>query len=499
VSVINGTTVVGTVNVGNDPEFATYDGGNGYVYVPNYASDNVSVLMVAYRATFMETGLPSGAAWWINVTGGPSTHSTGPTLSFNESYGTYYYSVSTTAKNYSSAGSSFRLAGMPLSVGITFSLIPYPATFTETGLPAGTNWSVTLSGVTRASNATTLEFQEPNGTHAYHIGVVSGWRTGSYTGAITVRGAAVPTTIPWSRVTYQVTFAESGLPSYTEWWVNVTAGRSTNSVGTALSFSEPNGTYAYSVATLDKEYSARGGSFALDGSNASETVAFSAVNYTVTFTETGLPSDTGWWINLTDGPSTFSTGPTLSFNGSNGTYAYSASTSNANYSSPKGSLAIKGGAVFRTVAFSLVAYTVTFTESGLPAGRNWLVILNGTKRSGTEDLAFLGVRNGTYGFTIGPVVGYAANRTSGTVTVQGGPASAPVTFAQTTTPPGNNTSPATFLGLPAMEGYAVLGGIIAALVVVVAVAVLLSRRRKAPPEPAKTTSRPDAVEPPASP
>src|SRR2546427_1093821 len=44
VSVISGTTVVATVPVGDDPIGVAYDSGNGYVYVTNDNSNNVSVI-----------------------------------------------------------------------------------------------------------------------------------------------------------------------------------------------------------------------------------------------------------------------------------------------------------------------------------------------------------------------------------------------------------------------------------------------------------------------
>jgi YVTN family beta-propeller protein len=502
VSAIRGTKLAGTVPVGASPNSAGYDPANGYVYVTDSGASNVSVLIIGYELTFAETGLPLGAGWWVNVTGGQSTSSTTSTLSFNESWSTYSYTVSTTAKNYSSPGGSFEAPGIPASVPIAFSLIPYPVTFTETGLPAETNWSLTIGSVTRTSTTTTIALQEPNGTHAYTVGPVPGWRAESYAGSITVRGGVAPTTIPWLRVTYQITFAESGLPASTEWWVNVTSGLSTPSEGTTLSFREPNGSYAYSVATRDKAYSAVGGSFAVNGLNVSESVPFSAVNYTVTFTESGLPSGTGWWVNVTAGSSalstTFSMTEFLSFDESNGTYPYSVSAANANYSSSRGSLLIEGSGVSKTVVFSLVAFPVTFTESGLPAETTWSVTFHGATESGNENLEFTTVPNGTYGFTVGFVAGYTANRTSGTVTVHGGPAAEPVAFSPTKVPTRNNTSPATFLGLPATEGYGVLGGVIIAILVLTMLVVLLRRRRgRTPPEPARSTST-DAGDPPAS-
>ena len=43
-SVINGTTVVGQVSLGAEPESATYDSSDGYVYVTNLQTTNVSVI-----------------------------------------------------------------------------------------------------------------------------------------------------------------------------------------------------------------------------------------------------------------------------------------------------------------------------------------------------------------------------------------------------------------------------------------------------------------------
>src|SRR3989454_9424696 len=44
VSIISGTTVVATIPVGGGPSGIVYDGGNGYVYVANLVSNNVSVI-----------------------------------------------------------------------------------------------------------------------------------------------------------------------------------------------------------------------------------------------------------------------------------------------------------------------------------------------------------------------------------------------------------------------------------------------------------------------
>ena len=41
---VDGTSVVGSINVGTGPQFGTFDSDNGYVYMPNFNTSNVSVL-----------------------------------------------------------------------------------------------------------------------------------------------------------------------------------------------------------------------------------------------------------------------------------------------------------------------------------------------------------------------------------------------------------------------------------------------------------------------
>jgi len=128
-------------------------------------------------------------------------------------------------------------------------------------------------------------------------------------------------------------------------------------------------------------------------------------------------------------------------------------------------------------------YTVTFVESGLPSGTRWSVAVNGTTVFSTTSSVTLAEPNGSYSFTVGSVAGYASNVSAGTLKVHGLPVSQPISFKS----PGS----ATVLGLPAAEGYAVLGGIVAAVVVGVAVVARLHRRREAPPDVVMPPSQPE--------
>ena len=61
-------------------------------------------------------------------------------------------------------------------------------TFTETGIPEGTQWSVVLNGVLHVSDHATITFYEPVGTYAFQVRHHAGYHTSSPSGTVTVAG-----------------------------------------------------------------------------------------------------------------------------------------------------------------------------------------------------------------------------------------------------------------------------------------------------------------------
>ncbi|MGC8620271.1 MAG: InlB B-repeat-containing protein, partial [Thermoplasmata archaeon] len=98
----------------------------------------------------------------------------------------------------------------------------YSITFTESGLPSGTSWSVTLNGTTLSSTNSTITFQEPNGTYSYTIAPISGYRGNMYSGSITIDGNAITESIGWTVITYPITIKENGIPNGTSWSATIT-------------------------------------------------------------------------------------------------------------------------------------------------------------------------------------------------------------------------------------------------------------------------------------
>lgn len=171
----------------------------------------------------------------------------------------------------------------------------YEVTFTESGLPSGASWSVTLNGTTSSSTSPEIAFTEQNGIYAYTVGSVTGYTTTPPSGSVSVAGAAVTQVVTFAALPpgqYSVTFAEMGLPTGTRWTVMLN-GSAESSAGSTVVFTEPNGNYNYTV-----ESSA---GYARSPSSGTVTVSgASPPPVSVSFTSTSVSSSSGlssWvWI-----------------------------------------------------------------------------------------------------------------------------------------------------------------------------------------------------------
>ncbi len=173
-----------------------------------------------YAVTFSESGLPSGTSWSVALNGAMKS-GTG-SIVFTEPNGTYSFSVGAVSGYTASPTSgSFTVSGVAVSKAITFTALPpgqYSLIFTETGLPAGTSWSVTLNGSTKSSTTATITFQEPNGSYAFTVGSVSGYTASPSSSSVKVTGAAVSQSITFTSSTSKgktnQTTGILGLPGY---------------------------------------------------------------------------------------------------------------------------------------------------------------------------------------------------------------------------------------------------------------------------------------------
>ncbi|MCL5889370.1 MAG: hypothetical protein M1597_05365 [Candidatus Thermoplasmatota archaeon] len=431
-------------------------------------SVSVSFSKVTYIVTFNESNLPSGTAWYVNLSNGQSLSSSTNTISFSVSNGSYTYTISTSNKIYEAPPSSgpITVNGSAVPVSIAFSKVKYTVTFNESNLPSGTKWYVNITGQPGSGAITGSSYTVSliNGSYSYTVqsqGRIYHASPGSFSvnGLITSNSVSVS----FSKVKYTVTFTESNLPSGTAWYVNLSNGDKSGAItGTSYSFSLINGSYSYTIGTTDKIYHASGGSFSANGNAVQVPIAFSKVKYTVTFTETGLLSGTAWYMNLSNGQSLSSSTNTISFSASNGSYTYTIATSDKIYepSSQSGSFPMNGSSVSSAVTFSLARYTVTFKESGLPSNATWYVNLsNGMKSGAISGTSYtFNLPNGTYSYTLGNLTGYSISSSSTSISVNGNNLSKTITFSAIKKSSSKS-------GISSTELFGIIGGVVAFAVI----------------------------------
>ncbi len=230
----------------------------------------------------------------------------------------------------------------------------YSVTFSETGLPAGTSWSVTLGGSQQSSTTGTIVFQMANGTYSWTASA-TGYSPTPASGSLAVAGASVSKSLSFSvAVSYTVSFTESGLPSGTSWSVTL-GGTPKSSSTSSIVFSEYNGTYAWSASATGYTGSPSSGSLTVAGANQSQAVTFTANpagTYTVTFTESGLPSGASWSVTF-NGSSLSSTTASIAFTSPNGTWPFTVGAVSGYTSSPaSGNVQVSGAAASQAISFT---------------------------------------------------------------------------------------------------------------------------------------------------
>lgn len=242
-----------------------------------------------------------------------------------------------------------------------------------------------------------------------------------------------------SQPTYKVTFAESGLPNGSTWSVTL-AGSTTSSTNPTIAFDKSNGTFAFQVSTPAGYTAAPAlGNVTVNGSALGEAIAMEVLPpaYPVSFSETGLPLDAGWFVSAFETGAefpvqVFETGSTIEFTLPNGTYNFYVESLTSNYTAEPGygTVNVSGHAVERAVVFAPPSgYAVTFTESGLSAGTSWTIQLNSSSETSAAPTITFVVPNGTYVFFV-TATNYTASPEFGSVKVAGGPMTQPILFSR---------------------------------------------------------------------
>jgi thermopsin len=157
--------------------------------------------------TFDERGLSRGTEWTVALVGtSPATYAfnatettTGTSLVFAVAKGHYTYTISPIGGYTITPWSSpFIVVGNTV-VHLRFTVTTYTVTFTETGLPTGKAWSVTVDGKTIGSKGSSITFSLANGTFTYMVHAPSGYAASPTSGSVTVTAGPASVAVTFAK------------------------------------------------------------------------------------------------------------------------------------------------------------------------------------------------------------------------------------------------------------------------------------------------------------
>jgi ABC-type transport system substrate-binding protein len=326
----------------------------------------------------------------------------------------------------------------------SYATTTYSATFTESGLPASTNWSVTLGPTTLYSTSSSITFTGvANGTYPYAVSFEPGYTAAPSNGNLTVSGADASASITYSTAAGTPTplyFNQTGLVSNSTWSVVVQGYGSVSGNGSSIRFDLPaSATYTYLPGAVASYQPPAGGSATVATSPVSVNLSYTPLylpTYQVTFDQTGLPGGTGWSITLGTTGAAYniaSTTSSLSFWETNGTYGVVVHAPSGYVASAvHAKVTVNGDNVTVQVMFTPTAsaYTLTFTATGLGASTPWNVSIGNLSVGSTTTTIVFNVGNGTYAWTSSTVPGFivVAGSKTGSAVVNGSAQGVTVAF-----------------------------------------------------------------------
>jgi hypothetical protein len=424
VSVLNGTVVAGTVATGAGPAAAAFDPSYGFVYVANAGAGTVSVLRGTSSIATLAVGLDPTTVTFDPATGyvvvANSNSSNLSVLANRSVVATLPSGGGARSSVYDAENGWTYIADSGANALAIVAPSAYSVTFSETGLPLGSYWSVDLGAASVRTLSTSVQFTVPYGTYSFSVhGPISYRPTVSVPSPVVLHHGGQYVAVSFAPLTpHTLTFRETGLPSGTHWCVTVNTTQCAIVPTIAFPGLYPL-TYHYNVTPIAGYSVTATGNLTLGGSNLTKTVAFSVVRYSVAFHASGLPLGKSWRVTIGTRSISVASAKAITFHLPNGTYAYAVHPIAGFTALYSGSVSVAGANVSTSVVFTRVTYPVTFTESGLPAGTNWSVTIGHVVEYSTGTTITFQEPNGTYTYHLGTVAGYTPSARPGRAVVHG--------------------------------------------------------------------------------
>lgn len=234
--------------------------------------------------------------------------------------------------------------------------------------------------------------------------------------------------------TYNININESGLPSGTSWSF-VFNGTTTNLNTNQYNLSEKNGSYSFSVSSINGYTVSYPSLINVNGNSQTVNVVFHKIaTYKVELLESGLPLGAQWNYTFNSNRQVLGNN-SYNYSLSNGTYSLfvnSVAGYTVNYPS---SVIVNGHNEIIYINYSLIpSYTVYVKETGLNSGIKWHIYLNSNEYSSSSNYNNItNVYNGTYSFSVNNVNGYLLSSYPTSITINGNNYYINITFSKNTT------------------------------------------------------------------
>jgi hypothetical protein len=297
-----------------------------------------------------------------------------------------------------------------------------PVTFTESGLPAGTTWSVTVNGATVSSTTESLTVAEQNGSYTFLVlsplpgGPGIRFVANANFGTFTVDAATIEESLAFVRQ-YEISTLASPAAGGRVYpgggWFDASSTVSLSALASpGYAFESWTGTGPGAYAGT-----ANPGTLTVQGPVTEQAHFWASATYPILFTEAGLPPQSNWTVTV-NGISNGSTGPDVLFNEPNGSFSYlltnlvSGAAGVQYAASPlSGSFHIGGqglnlGANYQP-EFELVAAPATAGSGVVNPADGWFAVgttvnLSALAAPGELFVGWTGVGSGAYGGTANP-------------------------------------------------------------------------------------------------
>lgn len=237
-------------SVTNHPNYMA-NPANGVVMVYGTpVTQYITFSLVEYNLVFVESGLPVGTSWSVNLSGDIRT-TTMDSILYNVDNGTYGYTL-IGPSNYipHPESGSVVVYGENNSVNVNFISALHEITFNFSGEVTGTTWELNLAGDIYTVSGNSLSVLKPNGLYNYSISTGSEYWASPSSGSVLVLDSDSALNVALHIKTYTVTFEHVGMTAGTPWEITL-GGVSQNSTSSKITFEIPAGNYTYEVTGAD--------------------------------------------------------------------------------------------------------------------------------------------------------------------------------------------------------------------------------------------------------